>query len=75
VVWTDHYALKFLPDQRLTTIPQHAWVSKLFGYDFFIEYLPGKPNTIADALSRHDEVWAMALTLSSVTPRVTENLN
>jgi len=52
---TDHWSLKFLLDQRLTTIPQHTWVSKLFGYDLTVEYRPGKLNTIADALSRRDE--------------------
>ena len=41
-------------DQRLTTIPQHTWVSKLFGYDFSVEYRPGKQNVVADALSRRD---------------------
>jgi hypothetical protein len=28
-VRTDHQSLKFLLDQRLSTIPQHTWVSKL----------------------------------------------
>jgi hypothetical protein len=67
VVRTDHYVLKFLLDQRLSTIPQHAWVSKLFGYDFSVEYLLGKANTVVDALSWHDEDSAMALALSSPT--------
>jgi len=52
---TDHWSLKFLLDQRLTTIPQHTWVSKLFGYDFSVKYQPGKQNVAADALSRRDE--------------------
>jgi hypothetical protein len=30
VVPTDHYALKFMLDQRLSTIPQHNWIRKLF---------------------------------------------
>ena len=58
-VRTDHFALKFLLDQRLSTVPQHQWVSKLFGFDFSVEYRPGRLNTVADALSRRgDEVAA-----------------
>jgi hypothetical protein len=41
-------------DQRLSTVPQHQWISKLFGFDFTVEYRPGRLNTVADALSRHD---------------------
>ena len=52
VVRTDHYSLKFLLDQRLSTIPQHRWVSKLMGFDFSVEYKPGRMNVVADALSR-----------------------
>jgi hypothetical protein len=52
VVRTDHYSLKFMLDQHLSTIPQHNWISKLFGYDFRVEYHPGRLNTVADALSK-----------------------
>jgi hypothetical protein len=38
IVRTDHYSLKYLLDQRLSTVPQHQWVSKLFGFDFAVEY-------------------------------------
>jgi hypothetical protein len=55
VVRTDHYALKFMLDQRLSTVPQYQWVSKLFGYDFSVEYRPGRLNTVADALSRRGD--------------------
>lgn len=47
--------MKFVLDQRLSTIPQHTWVSKLFGYDMVVEYQPGKLNGAADAVSRRDE--------------------
>ncbi|VAI46110.1 unnamed protein product [Triticum turgidum subsp. durum] len=40
--------------QRLSTIPQHHWVSKLSDYDFSIEFLLGKLNIVADALFRRD---------------------
>jgi hypothetical protein len=62
LVRTDHYSLKFLLDQRLSTVPQHQWLSKLFGFDFTVEYRPGRLNTVADALSRRD---AEATALSS----------
>jgi len=28
IIRTDHYSLKFLLDQRLSTVPQHQWISK-----------------------------------------------
>jgi len=54
LVRTNHYSLKYLFDQRLSTIPQHQWLSKLFGFDFTVEYRPGRLNSAADALSRRD---------------------
>jgi hypothetical protein len=51
MIRTGHFSLKYILDQRLTTILQHTWVSKLFGYDFAIEYRQGKFNVVADALS------------------------
>jgi hypothetical protein len=54
VVKTDHQPLKYILDQRLATIPQHHWVSKLLGFDFTVEYKPGHTNVVADALSRRD---------------------
>jgi len=54
LVRTDHYSLKYLFDQRLSTIPQHQWLSKLFGFDFTVEYRPVRLNSAADALSRRD---------------------
>ena len=61
LIRTDHYSLKFLLDQRLSTVPQHQWISKLFGFDFAVEYRPGRLNTVADALSRRDAEDAVEL--------------
>jgi hypothetical protein len=54
VIRTDHYNLKFLLDQRLTTLPQHQWASKLIGFDSKVEFKPGTMNVVTDALSRRD---------------------
>lgn len=64
-VRTDHFSLKYILDQRLSTIPQHTWVSKLFGYDLEVEYRPGRFNSVADALSRQDTVPADLAAISS----------
>jgi hypothetical protein len=66
-VCTGHYSLKFLLDQQLSTIPQHTWVSKLFGYDLTVVYRQGKLNGAADALSRQEEDPAAVHAISSPT--------
>ena len=35
-------------------MPQHQWISKLFSFDFTIEYRPGRLNNVAGALSHRD---------------------
>jgi hypothetical protein len=55
LIRTDHFSLKYLLEQRLTTSPQQHWMSKLMGFDFRVEYKAGKLNRSADALSRRDE--------------------
>ncbi|XP_014660510.1 uncharacterized protein LOC105914201 [Setaria italica] len=65
VVKTDHYSLKYLLDQRLSTIPQHHWVGKLLGFDFTVEYKPGAANTVVDALSRRDTDTGAVLAISA----------
>ncbi|CAN6328531.1 unnamed protein product [Urochloa humidicola] len=54
IIHTDHYSLKYMLDQCLSTIPQHQWISKLFGLDFTVEYRPGRLNTVVDALSHRN---------------------
>jgi hypothetical protein len=65
IMCTDHYNLKYLLDQRLSTILQHDWVSKLFGFQFYVEFKPDRLNATADALSRRDEELLSVHALSS----------
>lgn len=56
---TDHWALKFLSEQKISNLLQQKWISKLMGYNYTILYRKGKENTVADALSRmheHDQL-------------------
>jgi hypothetical protein len=64
VVRMDHFSFKYLLNQHLSMVPQHNWVSKLFGYQFSMEFKPGRQNVVADALSRHDEDTTSVCTLS-----------
>jgi hypothetical protein len=63
---TDHFSLKFLLDQWLSTIPQHQWASKLLGFNFKVEYKTGTANIITDALSGRDTEAGCELTALSV---------
>lgn len=78
LVKTDHYILKFLLDQRLSTIPQHRWISKLMGFDFTVEYKPGNTNTLADALSHREvdatEVIALSMPTFQFWPELRQQL-
>lgn len=51
----DLQALKFLLEQKVGTIAQQKWVTKLMGYNFRIKYKKGKENKVADTLSRKYE--------------------
>jgi len=52
IIKTDQKSLKELLDQTLQTPEQQQWLPKFLGYDFTIQYFPGKENIPADALSR-----------------------
>jgi hypothetical protein len=48
---TDHQSLKYFLEQRISSLEQQKWVTKLFGYDYEIIYKKGKDNVVVDALS------------------------
>ncbi|GKB03766.1 transposon ty3-G gag-pol polyprotein [Tanacetum coccineum] len=52
LIRTDHYTLKFLLEQRITSTEQQRLLIKLMPYDFSIVHKAGKENKGADALSR-----------------------
>jgi hypothetical protein len=52
IIRTDQKSLRSLMDQSLQTPEQQEWLHRFLGYDFTIEYKPGKDNLAADALSR-----------------------
>ncbi|GAU44596.1 hypothetical protein TSUD_187860 [Trifolium subterraneum] len=52
IIRTDQKSLRSLMEQSLQTPEQQEWLHKFLGYDFTIEYKPGKENIAADALSR-----------------------
>ncbi|KAL4367666.1 hypothetical protein GQ457_05G008100 [Hibiscus cannabinus] len=61
VILTDQRSLRELTQQVIQTPEQQRWLSKLIGYDFDIQFRPGKLNGAADALSREPEATLMAL--------------
>lgn len=54
VVRTDQFSLKFILEQQEIRAEYQKWVMKLMGFDFTIQYDPGKSNTVVDALRRRE---------------------
>jgi hypothetical protein len=50
--YTDHRALEYLLKQKNLTGRQARWIAKMSEFDFVVKYVPGKENTVSNALSR-----------------------
>jgi len=74
IIKTDHFSLKYLLEQKVTTAFQSKWLSKLMGYDYEICYKKGKENTAADSLSRLPAAQLLTLSFSSVHTSLLEEV-
>ena len=59
VVKTDHNSLTYFLTQKDLNEMHQKWVSKIRAFDFDIEYVKGKNNVVADALSRRPSISLM----------------
>lgn len=53
ILQTDHHALTFIKQCKLTSGRLTRWVLALQEFDFTIEHIPGKMNVAADMLTRY----------------------
>ncbi|KAL2251677.1 UNVERIFIED_CONTAM: Retrovirus-related Pol polyprotein from transposon [Sesamum indicum] len=52
IIRTDQRSLKHILDQRVDSMLQQKWVTKLLGLSYEVQYKKGTENRAADALSR-----------------------
>nr|KYP76053.1 Retrovirus-related Pol polyprotein from transposon 17.6 [Cajanus cajan] len=74
IVKIDHYSLKYILDQRLTTDFQQKWLAKLMEFDFSIEYKKGQDNVVADALSRISPIECSSLIIQQLQSELVDRI-
>lgn len=53
IIQTDHHALTFIKQCKLTSGRLTRWTLALQEFDYTVEYIPGKDNIAADTLTRY----------------------
>ena len=54
-VMTDHKSLEYFKTQPMLSARQSRWKDVIANFDFDIEYIEGKSNSVADGLSRRSD--------------------
>ncbi|KAL0320117.1 UNVERIFIED_CONTAM: putative mitochondrial protein [Sesamum radiatum] len=54
IIKTNQKSFKHILDQRVDSIPQQKWVTKLLGLNYEVQYKKGNENRAANALSKVD---------------------
>lgn len=76
-VMTDHHSITHLLKQRTLSWRQARWLERLSEFDLKLNYIRGKENTIADALSRKDadeEAAAVTVMEGSIPSKIMANI-
>jgi len=74
VVKTDHFSLKYLIEQKLSTPFQAKLLLKLLGLDYTINYKKQRENTAVDSLSKVTNAQLMAMTLSTLETELLDKI-
>ena len=74
IIKTDHFNLKYLLEQKITTPFQSKWLPKLTGFNYEIVYRKGKLNVAADSLSRILGAQLLTMHLSTLDANIVDKV-
>ncbi|GJY27214.1 retrotransposon-related protein [Tanacetum coccineum] len=66
IAYMNHYSLKYLLDQKITTPTQIKWLPKLMVFDYEVVYKQGKDNGADDAYLG-EQIWSEDEQLQNIT--------